>query len=81
MRMSDYISITAILRSIISLAISWYFGFRDKAHFKSSAKFYPYNPDYDQAHISIKIINCGRRPAILTMFGGDLKIIIGVERI
>jgi len=79
--MSDYISITAILLSIISLAISWYFSFRDKALLKTSAKFSPYNPDYDQAHISIKIVNCGRRSAILTMFGGDLKKIIGVERI
>ena len=33
---------------------------------------YPYNPDYDIAHIIIQIVNCGRRPAILTLLGGDL---------
>jgi len=72
MQVTDYISISALVISIISLVISWYFGFRDKAHIKTFAKFYPYNPNYDQARIFIKIVNCGRRPIIITMFGGDL---------
>lgn len=73
MQISDYISITALFISIISLAILWYFSFRDKAQMKTFAKFYPNNPKYDRAHIAIKVVNSGRRPTILTMFGGDLK--------
>lgn len=73
MTISDYISISALIVSIVSLMISWYFGFRDKAHIKTFAKFYPYRPDHDRARIEIKIVNSGRRPVILTMFGGDFK--------
>ncbi len=73
MQISDYVSIAALIISITSIAISGYFGFRDRAHLKTHAKFYPYNSSYDRAHIAIKIVNCGRRPVILTMFGGNLS--------
>jgi len=73
MQISNYVSIVALIISVTSLIISWYFGFRDKAHLRTYAKFYSYNPNYDRAHILIKIVNCGRRPVILTMFGGYLS--------
>lgn len=73
MQTSDYISIAALVISIMSITIVWYFGFRDRAHLKTFAQFYSFNPNYNRAHIAIKIVNCGRRPVILTMFGGDLS--------
>lgn len=69
----DYISLLALFVSIVSIFISWHFGFRDRANLKTFAKFYPYNPHYDRAHLKIKIVNRGRRPTILTQFGGDHK--------
>ncbi len=71
--MSFILSIIAIIVSILSLFIAWYFNYRDKAKLVTFAKYYEENPNYDRAHIEIKIVNCGRRPTILTMFGGDLK--------
>ena len=38
----------------------------------AESKYYPAHPDYDQAHLHIKIVNKGRRIAILTLFGGNL---------
>lgn len=74
MQISDYISIAALLISITSLLISWYFNFRDKANLKTFAKFYSGEPTYgSRPHITIKIVNCGRRPTILTMFGKDVN--------
>lgn len=73
MYMSGYISIFALLVSMISLAISWHFGFRDRANLKTSSVFYPSHPDYDEAHIKVEIVNHGRRPTILTLLGGDFE--------
>lgn len=70
---SEIISIFALVIAVVSLGISFHFGFRDKAHLKTSAEYYPGHPDYDRARIQVKIVNSGRRPTILTMFGGNLK--------
>src|SRR5262245_45948108 len=73
LKLSDVISILALFISMISLAISWFFNFRDKADLKIIGKFFVSHPDYDRAHINVKVVNSGRRPMILTLFGGDLK--------
>jgi len=73
MNTSNYISSLALLVSVVSLIISWHFGFRDKSKLKTYAKFYPSHPNHDRAKIEIKIVNHGRRATILTLFGGDLE--------
>jgi len=39
----------------------------------ATSKFYPAHPEYDKAHLEIKVVNTGRRIAVLTLFGGDLE--------
>lgn len=73
MTFSDYIAISALLISIVSLFVSWYYNFRDRAQLKTSAQFYGVNEYNDTPYITIKVVNCGKRPTILTRFGGDLK--------
>lgn len=57
--------------SVLSFITSFYFGFRDRVRVRAIGKFYQGSPDYDRAHLSIRIVNKGRRIAVLTMFGGD----------
>jgi hypothetical protein len=70
---SDKIAFSALMVSILSLGVSFYFQNKDRVKLKTSCKFFPAHPDYDHAHLKIKVVNCGRRPALLTLFGGDLK--------
>jgi hypothetical protein len=69
--MTEIISIFALVISGISLWLSFHFGYRDKAILKIQSRFTPFHSDYDRAHINIKIVNAGRRPTILKLFGGD----------
>jgi hypothetical protein len=39
---------------------------------RTECEFYPSHPEYDRAHLRIRVLNRGRRIAVLTMFGGDL---------
>lgn len=52
--------------------MSSYAIFRDRMCVRATCKFYPAHPDYDKAHLRIRVVNRGRRIAILTLFGGDL---------
>lgn len=70
---SDYFSIAALIVSILSLVGTFYLNLRDRMRVKATSKFYPEHPDYDEAHLAIKVVNRGRRTAILTRFGGDLE--------
>ena len=70
---SDYIAILALIVSILSLGVSFYFGYRDKVNLRATCKFFPDHPEYNRAHLSIKVVNHGRRPAIITLFGGYLQ--------
>ena len=72
MNTSNYISLFALLVSVISLLISWHFGFRDKAKLKTYTEFYASHQGHNRDRIQIKIVNHGRRATILTLFGGDL---------
>jgi len=73
MTFSDLLALFALLVSVISLIISWHFGFRDKAKLKTYAEFYPSHTDHDRDRIEIKIANHGRRATIMALFGGDLE--------
>lgn len=70
--LSEYISFIALALSILSFITSFYFGFRDRMSVRAECEFFPSNPEYDRAHLRIRVVNRGRRIAILPMFGGDL---------
>lgn len=73
MRYSDYLASAALLVSCISLGLSFWFGYRDKVSLNAKSKFLPAHPEYDRAHLQIKVVNKGRRVAVLTLFGGNLE--------
>lgn len=72
MRLNEYIPYIALIVSVLSFITSFYFGFRDRVRVRATSTFYPPHPEYDRAHLVIRILNRGRRVAVLTMFGGDL---------
>ena len=63
---SDYVSAIALVVALLSFVASFYFGFRDRVNVKAFSTYY-------EGYCSIKIVNHGRRAAIITMFGGDLE--------
>lgn len=70
MTRAEIISVVALVVSIASVAFSFYFNYRDRARPKATSKFYP-GHDYGLPHISVTIVNAGRRPFILRMWGGS----------
>lgn len=70
MTRADVVSVVALLVSVASLCFSVYFNLRDKARIVTGSR---YLNDWDGAgaHIEISIVNAGRRPIILRMWGGD----------
>ncbi len=71
MNTSDYLAILALIISVISLIISWYFGFRDRAHIKTFSELIYYHGS-EIPNLKIKIINKGRRPIYLVTLGSEL---------
>ncbi|WP_414434317.1 hypothetical protein [Alloalcanivorax venustensis] len=67
----DIVSYAALAVSIFSVVTSFYFGLRDRVKVSTSCKYYPAHPEYDREHLKIRVVNRGRRVAVLTMFGGD----------
>ena len=67
MEFSDYISLLALIISLLTFGFFLYFGLRDRVNLKATSKVYN-NGDY----IRVKVVNRGRRPAILRMLGGQL---------
>ncbi len=69
---SDYIATAALILSCLSLGGSWYSLVRDSVRLRATGKFFPGFEGQSEPVIRISIVNMGRRPAILTSFGGDL---------
>jgi hypothetical protein len=69
---SDYIAVLALIISTLSLISSIWLAKRDEAKIKTEIKLFPFHPDYDQTKLLIKAMNIGRRPIILTSYGGNL---------
>ena len=70
---SDWLSIAALIVSILSLVMSLYVTFLDRVKIRAYSNLYPPHEHNPHAWIEVKAVNHGRRTAILTMFGGDLK--------
>ncbi len=71
--MSDIIAIIALFVSIISLIVTFVFNYRDRVNLKAECRYVEYHPDYDRSRLEIKIVNHGRRAALLRLFAGDLR--------
>jgi hypothetical protein len=69
---SGCIAALALIVSLLSFGISLYFGLRDRVHLRAISKLYNLSGEFGPAYIEVKVVNRGRRPAILTMFGGEL---------
>jgi len=69
---SDYMAAVALVISFLSFGVSFYFGFRDQVHLRATSKLYNGGEDFGPPYIMVRVVNHGRRVAILTMFGGEL---------
>jgi hypothetical protein len=78
---SSTISLIALVISIVSLAFSVYVGLLDRAHIRTTCKFYHGDPDYGPAHAVLSILNSGRRSVIIRwlVFANDKGEWIGVH--
>ena len=73
LQFSDYVSIIALVVALLSFATAFYFGFRDRVNVKAFSTFYKGHEEYGAAHMEVRLVNHGRRVAVITMFGGDLE--------
>lgn len=71
MTRSELISMLALLVSFASLVVSVFFNLRDRQKLVASSKFIAFHPEYGPAHVDVAIVNAGRRPIILRMWGGS----------
>ena len=69
MQVSETISIGALAVSCISLCVSFYFNFRDRANLKIKSAYCPGWAE-SEAYVSISVVNAGRRPIVLRMWCG-----------
>jgi hypothetical protein len=74
MARSDLIALLALIVSGLSLGVSWWGAFRDRVRLKVTAKLSGGGEyeEYGPEHIAIRVVNTGRRVAVLTLFGGQL---------
>jgi hypothetical protein len=63
------LAIAALLISLASLGISAFVAVRDTAQLKITSRYMEAH-EFDRAHISVTMVNAGRRPIILRMRGG-----------
>jgi hypothetical protein len=70
MATSDVIASLALVVSVLSAAVTFYFHFRDRPDLILKSQFVSsYDPGTER--IAISIVNAGRRPAILRMWAGE----------
>lgn len=73
---SDWLSIAATLLALASILMTWHFNFRDKPNIKANCRMMDvsaYDPQV-APYIEVKIVNKGRRVAVIHMLGGDTNI-------
>lgn len=70
MTTSDIIASLALVVSVLSAGVTFYFHFRDRPDLILKSKFMSgYDPGAE--YVAISIVNAGRRPAILRMWAGE----------
>jgi hypothetical protein len=69
---TDVIAALALAVASLSLGISWWGTFRDRVSLKVTARIYGGGPEYGPEYIKIRVVNVGRRVAVLTTLGGEL---------
>lgn len=73
METSDWIAISALVVAVISLGVSLWAKFVDRVRVKTSLEYLPANEYKEEPELVVKIVNAGRRPAIIRSLGGDLE--------
>ena len=66
---AEVISIIALVVSTVSLSLATYFGLRDRASVRTTSNFHA-ERESGSAHVSVSIVNAGRRPIVLRMWAG-----------
>ncbi len=69
MQFAEWLSLVALVISVGSLAASLHFNLRDRAKVKATSKYYPGVED-GVPMIELSVVNAGRRPVVLRMWGG-----------
>jgi len=72
MVLATIISCIAVGISAASLMTSLHVARRDRVNLRAWATFHPTDEYNEHPYITVVIVNEGRRPAILRLFGGDL---------
>ena len=70
---SDWLAVVALLLSIVSLGVSLYVTLLDRVKIKAFSTLYKKHELNPHTWIEVKIVNHGRRTAVLTRFGRDIK--------
>ena len=68
--MNIYLPIIAIIISVISLSVSIFLAWRDRARLKTSCNAYTHPDTGEYSYIKIMAVNCGRRPITLRYIWG-----------
>jgi len=64
------VSIVALVTSLTSVGVSIYFGLRDRPKVKTSCTLYPPYDENPVPRLFVRLVNAGRRPVIIRLFGG-----------
>lgn len=70
---SDLIALIALGVSVLSLMISGLSYLRDRTRIITSSTFYDRYEDFNEPYIRIRVVNHGRRVAVLRMVGGTVE--------
>jgi hypothetical protein len=69
MQFAEWLSVIALIVSLGSLSASLYFNLRDRAKIEARSQYYPGIED-GVPMIELSVVNAGRRPVVLRMWGG-----------
>ena len=69
MTTSDSIALLALVVALVSLVLTAFFNFRDRANLIAKSEFLPHWND-SPAHVRVTIVNSGRRSMILRLWAG-----------
>lgn len=67
----DWMAVTALVISLISLGISLWAKFLDRVRLKTSLELLPASKYREEPELLVRIVNVGRRPAIIRSMGGN----------
>jgi hypothetical protein len=70
MSSAEAISVLVPIIAVCAVALTAYFGFRDRARLRATTRFFPAS-EHNPIRIVVTLANAGRRPMILRLLGGS----------